>query len=210
MMATFTAIKNKKQTAAVLGGVLKYVQQEKKTCAGGLRFVTGHNCVPQSAYTEMMTTKQRFKKTDGRQFYHFVQSFSADDDLTPQEANTIGLELAQREFPDFEVVVATHLDTNHLHNHLVGKTDNTLTVQRYWLLVNAQLVWTVCPAHRRLPILNLQQVRASIYLYLPVFRQAVYSFNRTLYLNDHPVGARTADKCMDKYGKPRHTQDHRN
>ena len=44
-MATFTAIKNKKQTAGVLGYVLKYVQQEKKTCAGGFQFVTGHNCV---------------------------------------------------------------------------------------------------------------------------------------------------------------------
>lgn len=117
-MATFTTIKNKKQTAGVLGGVLKYVQQEKKTCAGGLRFVTGHNCVPQSAYTEMMTTKRRFKKTDNRQFYHFVQSFAETDALT-QEANAIGLELAQREFPDFEVVVATHLDTSHIHNHLV-------------------------------------------------------------------------------------------
>ncbi len=73
-MATFMAIKNKKQTAGVLGGVLRYVQQEKKTCAGGFRFITGHNCVPQSSYIEMMTTKQRFKKTDGRQFYHFVQS----------------------------------------------------------------------------------------------------------------------------------------
>lgn len=39
--------------------------------------------------------------------------------LPPQEANTIGLELAAREFADFEVVVATHLDTSHLHNHLV-------------------------------------------------------------------------------------------
>jgi len=49
----------------------------------------------------------------------FVQSFSADDDLTPQEVNDIRLELAQKEFPDFEVVVATHMDTGHLHNHLV-------------------------------------------------------------------------------------------
>ena len=57
-MATFTAIKSKKQTVGVLGGVLKYVQQEEKTCVGGLRFVTGYNCVPQSAYIEMMTTKQ--------------------------------------------------------------------------------------------------------------------------------------------------------
>ena len=66
-----------------------------------------------------MTTKQRFKKMEGRQFYHFVQSFAETDALTPQEANAIGLELARREFPDFEVVVATHLDTSHIHNHLV-------------------------------------------------------------------------------------------
>jgi len=118
-MATFTAIKNKKQTVGVLSRVLDYVRQEKKICMDGLRFITGHNCVPGSAFIEMLTTEQRFRKTDGRQFYHFVQSFSADDNLTPQEANAIGLELAQREFPGYEVVVATHLDTNHIHNHLV-------------------------------------------------------------------------------------------
>ena len=95
-MATFTAIKNKKQTAGVLGGVLKYVQQEKKTRAGGLRFVTGYNCVPQSAYIEMIITKQRFKKTDGRQFYHFVQSFAETDALTPQEANSSPMALDRK------------------------------------------------------------------------------------------------------------------
>lgn len=151
-MATFTAIKNKKQTAGVLGGVLKYVQQEKKTCAGGLRFVTGHNCVPQSAYTEMMTTKQRFKKTDGRQFYHFVQSFAETDALTPQEANAIGLELAQREFPDFEVVVATHLDTNHIHNHLVVNSVSCETGRKLHqsaddLLKHRQANDIICAAH---------------------------------------------------------------
>ena len=57
-MATFTAIRNKKQTAGVLSGVLKYVQQESKTCLDGLRFVTGFNCVPGSAFIEMLTTKQ--------------------------------------------------------------------------------------------------------------------------------------------------------
>ena len=151
-MATFTAIKNKKQTAGVLGGVLKYVQQEKKTCAGGLRFITGHNCVPQSAYTEMMTTKQRFKKTDGRQFYHFVQSFAETDALTPQEANAIGLELAQRAFPGYEVVIATHVDTNHLHNHLVVNSvscenGRKLHQNRDTLLAHRKLNDEICMAH---------------------------------------------------------------
>ena len=118
-MATFVAIRNKKQTVGALHSVLKYVSQERKTVCNGAQFLSGHNCVPQCAYTEMLTTKRQFRKTDGRQFYHFVHSFSDDDFLTPQEANAIGVEFAEREFPDFEVVVATHLDTGHLHNHLV-------------------------------------------------------------------------------------------
>lgn len=118
-MATFTAINCKRQSSGAMRGTLDYVMQQKKTRWYDATLVTGHNCVPQSAYTEMLTTKQRFRKTDGRQFYHFVQSFSEDDPITPAEANAIGLELAQREFPGFEVVVATHVDTNHLHNHLV-------------------------------------------------------------------------------------------
>ena len=100
-------------------GVLSYVVQDKKTMLNGVWLVTGSNCVPRSSYLEMMTTKQRFRKTDGRQFYHFVQSFSEADNLTPQEVNAIGLELAQKVFPCYEVVIATHVDTNHLHNHLV-------------------------------------------------------------------------------------------
>ncbi len=81
--------------------------------------VTGWSCVAQSAYEEMMTTKRRYDKTDGRMFYQFVQSFSPKEDLTPEEVHAIGLELAQRLFPDFEVVVATHVDADPLHNHLI-------------------------------------------------------------------------------------------
>ena len=118
-MATFTAIKNRGGGRGALGSVLRYTQQEEKTLWEGQRLVSGWNCTAQSALSEMQLTKERFQKTDGRQYYHFVQSFSESDNLTPQEANAIGLELAQREFPDFEVLVATHIDTDHLHNHLV-------------------------------------------------------------------------------------------
>jgi len=41
-----------------------------------------------------------FRKADGRQFYHFVQSFSDGGRLTPQEANVIGLEFAAQKFWD--------------------------------------------------------------------------------------------------------------
>ena len=118
-MATFTAVKNRSGGRGALGGVLRYTQQDEKTLWEGQRLVSGWNCTAQSALSEMRLTKERYRKTDGRQYYHFVQSFSEADDLTPQEAHAIGLELAQREFPNFEVLVATHIDTNHLHSHLI-------------------------------------------------------------------------------------------
>ena len=118
-MATFTAIKNRGGGRGALGGVLCYVQQEEKTTWEDRRLVSGWNCTAQSVCSEMQLTKERFHKTDGRQYYHFVQSFDKQDDLSPQEVHAIGLELAQREFPNFEVLVATHMDTEHLHNHLV-------------------------------------------------------------------------------------------
>ena len=118
-MATFTAIKNRGGGRGALAGVLRYTQQEEKTLWEGHRLVSGWNCTAQSALSEMQLTKERFRKTDGRQYYHFVQSFAETDDLTPQEALAIGLELAQREFPDFEVLVATHIDTDILHSHLI-------------------------------------------------------------------------------------------
>ena len=118
-MATFTAIKNRSGSRGALGGVLHYVQQEAKTTWEGQRLVSGWNCTAPSVCAEMQLTKERFHKTDGRQYYHFVQSFDKADNLSPQEVHTMGLELAQREFPDFEVLVATHVDTEHLHNHLV-------------------------------------------------------------------------------------------
>lgn len=123
-MATFIAIRNRKQTIGVLKAVLEYALQEKKIEQDGVLYASSHNCVLPSAYAEMLTTKERFHKTDGRQFYHFVQSFSEDDSLTPWEVNALGLELAQKEFPDFEVVVATHVDIGHLHNHIIVNSVN--------------------------------------------------------------------------------------
>ena len=118
-MATFTAIKNRGGGKGALGGVLRYVQQWEKTTWEDRQLVSGWNCTAQSVCSEMQLTKEHFHKTEGRQYYHFVQSFDKQDDLSPQEVHTIGLELAQREFPNFEVLVATHVDTEHLHNHLV-------------------------------------------------------------------------------------------
>ena len=73
-MATFTAINCKHQSGGAMRGTLDYVSQEKKTRWGDAKLVTGHNCVPQSAYTEMLTTKQRFGKKDIRRVTHSART----------------------------------------------------------------------------------------------------------------------------------------
>ena len=100
----------------------------------------------------MMTAKQRIKKTDDRQFYRFIQSFDETDDLTPQEANAIGPELALREFPGFEAMVAAHLDTTHIRKHLVVnsvscETGRKLHQSADGLLKHRQANDEICAAH---------------------------------------------------------------
>ena len=118
-MATFTPIKNKKQTKSALLGTMLYCVDARKTAHQGRSLVGGINCSVYTAYLEMLTTKQQFRKTDGQQFFQFVQSFPEDADITPEEVHQIGLELASRQFPGFEVLVSTHCNTDNLHNHIL-------------------------------------------------------------------------------------------
>ena len=118
-MSIFTAVRNQKQTAGALHGAMQYVMDPRKTVDGERNLVTGINCTAYTAFVEMMTTKRQFKKTDGRQFYQFVQSFPAGAKITPAEVHEIGLEFAKRQFPEYEVLVATHCNTEHLHNHFI-------------------------------------------------------------------------------------------
>ncbi len=119
-MATVTAVNSRSKGGGGLRGSLRYISQDKKALLEvGRRLVSGVNCSPGTAFTEFMTTKRSFNKTDGRQFYHFVQSFHPNENVSPERVHQIGLELAEKRFPGFEVVVATHTDTEHLHSHLI-------------------------------------------------------------------------------------------
>ena len=82
-------------------------------------YVTGVNCLPGTAAEEMNATKRQFGKTGGIVAFHGYQSF-APGEADPQTAHEIGVSLARELWGDrFEVLVATHLDRGHLHNHFV-------------------------------------------------------------------------------------------
>ena len=125
-MATFTAIPEKKQTATAMKRVLDYVMQDKKTTMEGVKLVSGVNCVAESAYEEFMTTKHRYGKAKGVFFKQYVQSFKPDCGVTPQQIHEIGRSTAEF-FDGFEVVVATHIDRDHWHNHFVVNSVNCET-----------------------------------------------------------------------------------
>lgn len=125
-MATFTAIPEKTQTATAMKRVLDYVMQDKKTVIDGIKLVSGQHCVPESAYQEFMATKHQYGKAKGVFFKQYVQSFKPDCNATPEQIHSIGLETAKL-FDGFEVVVATHIDRDHWHNHFVVNSVNCET-----------------------------------------------------------------------------------
>lgn len=102
------------------------VNPEKTTCMGypnlnGLpdTLTDAVNCFCDNAYEQMLRTKSYFGKDDQVLGYHFVQSFKPGE-TTPQQAHEIGLQFAERCFGErFEVVIGTHTDKSHLHNHIV-------------------------------------------------------------------------------------------
>ena len=119
-MATCSFIREKKQTAGAMGGVLRYVAQEQKTVdTDGTRYLTGINCAADLAYQSFLATKNLYGKASGTWFYHYVQSFSPQEPISFAEAHQIALELAERFFPGCEVLVATHVDAEHPHSHFV-------------------------------------------------------------------------------------------
>lgn len=131
-MAIFTAISNKTQSAVAMKRVLDYVMQEHKTMyfdetsGRTYQLVSGQNCVAEVAYDEFMATKHRFNKAKGVFFKQYVQSFKPDCGATPQQIHQIGVEMAKA-FDGFEVVVATHIDRDHWHNHIVVNSVNSET-----------------------------------------------------------------------------------
>lgn len=85
----------------------------------GRRYLSGINCTPELAQKSFLATKNLYGKANGTFFYQYVQSFSPKEEVTPAETHKIAQELAERFFPGCEVLVATHIDAEHLHSHLI-------------------------------------------------------------------------------------------
>ena len=120
-MATVTYIRESKQSISAMKGVIDYCCQDKKVYdeISNQRLVIGINCDGENVFKEFMATKKSYGKTDGMNFYQYVQSFSPEENITPHQAHEIAIEFAEKAWTGYEVLVATHCDVQHIHSHFV-------------------------------------------------------------------------------------------
>ncbi len=110
-----------------LKGIIKYVKDIEKT---NDKIISGKDCTSVSALNKMICTKKIWAKTGKRQYHHIIQSFLPGE-ASKELAHSIGTALAKKEFADFEVLIATHIDKDHYHNHLIINSVSFVDGRKY-------------------------------------------------------------------------------
>ena len=122
-MATVKSVKSAIKSSEYVIKSIKYILSPE-TKSGNEKCVQSSflNCCNNSIdslVTQFDVTRFAFGKNDKILAHHYVQSFSPNEKITPQLAHKIGEELAECVAPGFQVIVATHVDRDHIHNHFL-------------------------------------------------------------------------------------------
>ena len=108
--------------------LIRYVQNPDKT--DDAVFTYFRNCDPKDAAQRWHETKVFFNKTEGVQAFHIIQSF-APGEITPELAHELGIRFIQEHLSEYEVVLGTHVDKGHIHNHIAFNSVNAKTGMKY-------------------------------------------------------------------------------
>ena len=112
-----------------LWDVFSYVSRPEATKQG--EYVSAVNCLKEIALQQMILTKKQYGKENGYIAWHGYQSFKPDE-VTPEQAHQIGLQTAKEMWGDrFQIIVTTHLDKDHLHNHFCFNSVSFLDGKKY-------------------------------------------------------------------------------
>ena len=120
-LATVMYIPEHRQNRFAMRAVINYCMQEYKTFDKQTKrnLIGGVNCDGANSFREFMATKKIYGKDNGFFFYHYAQSFSPKEKITPEQAHEIALEFAEKAWSGHEVLVTTHCDREHIHSHFV-------------------------------------------------------------------------------------------
>ena len=116
--------------ASHLENALNYIQNPDKTeeCV----LVGGINCLPDTAFEQMVETKNIFYKSGNRQGYHVIISFSPEEKVTAEQAMYVLEHFAKDVLgDDYEAVYAVHTDREHMHGHLIWNSVSMTTGRKY-------------------------------------------------------------------------------
>lgn len=82
-------------------------------------YVTTHLCSRENAHKEFELTKKQFKSRTKTLAHHLIQSF-VPEEVSFEEAHQVGIELCEKILEGkYEYVLATHIDKDHIHNHII-------------------------------------------------------------------------------------------
>ena len=128
--STVNYVMNKEKTTAVsLEDAIDYAANRDKTEQSC--FESSYACTLETAFADMRQTKEHWHKSGGVQGYHLVQSFAAGE-VTPELAHQIAKELADRVLGGrYEYVIGTHLNTGHIHSHIVWNSVSRIDGKKY-------------------------------------------------------------------------------
>lgn len=116
--------------ASHLENALRYIQNPDKTeeCV----LVGSINCLPDTAFEQMVETKNIFHKTGNRQGYHVIISFSPEEKVSAEQAMYVLEHFAKDVLgDDYEAVFAVHTDREHMHGHLIWNSVSVTTGKKY-------------------------------------------------------------------------------
>ena len=112
-----------------LWDVFSYVSRPEATEQG--EYVSAINCLKDIALQQMILTKKQYGKENGYIAWHGYQSFKPGE-VTPEQAHQIGLQLAKEMWGEqYQIIVTTHLDKDHLHNHFCFNSVSFLDGKKY-------------------------------------------------------------------------------
>jgi len=112
----YVKIKNIKTTDH-LQRIIHYIKNPDKTDGGNL--ISSFGCSLSNTAKEFEETLKRTRHYGNNIAHHICQSFSPEDNVTPEQALEIGQEMMKRMYPDFQFLICTHIDCDHTHNHIV-------------------------------------------------------------------------------------------
>lgn len=109
--------------------VLDYISQDNKVKEK--KYVTCLNCDAFNPLKSMQMTKKLFHDYKRIVAFHGYQSFKIGE-VNANIAHEIGVKLAQKVFGNrYEVVVSTHLDKDHIHNHILLNSTSFIDGKRF-------------------------------------------------------------------------------